>query len=204
MQMLDIPCMVVHNNECYHSWDLVQLDGHWYHTDIYSDAGNGNHTHFNRTDTMQQMDQNWDKDFFPKADSEENCYAVKNAVVQKDVFKIPAEIRKALDENKAAYLAFRIPKEADNRSALVLENLMNRIQERISYYSSECSSGDISWQWLPLEKEYVISIVINQYNNSEPDPNTLPEEDLNRIDNIMEEIFGDYDNFCGDPSEPKG
>ena len=37
MQMLDIPCMVVHNTEKYHSWDLVQLDGDWYHVDIYSD-----------------------------------------------------------------------------------------------------------------------------------------------------------------------
>ena len=30
MQMLGIPCMVVHNSERYHSWDLVQLDGGWY------------------------------------------------------------------------------------------------------------------------------------------------------------------------------
>lgn len=31
MQMLDIPCMVVHNTECYHSWNLVQIEDDWYH-----------------------------------------------------------------------------------------------------------------------------------------------------------------------------
>ena len=41
MQMLDIPCMVVHNTERYHSWNLVQIEGNWYHVDIYSDQGWG-------------------------------------------------------------------------------------------------------------------------------------------------------------------
>ena len=33
MQMMDIDCMVVHNTEMYHTWNLVKLDGKWYHTD---------------------------------------------------------------------------------------------------------------------------------------------------------------------------
>ena len=37
MQMMDIECMVEHNTEKYHSWDLVKIDGDWYITDIYSD-----------------------------------------------------------------------------------------------------------------------------------------------------------------------
>jgi hypothetical protein len=49
MQMMGIECMVEHNTECYHSWDVVKLDGDWYITDIYSDAGNGNYAHFNMT-----------------------------------------------------------------------------------------------------------------------------------------------------------
>ena len=36
MQMMDIDCMVVHNTEMYHTWNLVKLDGKWYHTDVYS------------------------------------------------------------------------------------------------------------------------------------------------------------------------
>ncbi len=52
MQMLDIPCMVVHNTELYHSWDLVQLDDEWYHVDIYSDQNSGNYANFNMNDVM--------------------------------------------------------------------------------------------------------------------------------------------------------
>ena len=39
---------------------------------------------------------------------------------------------------------------------------------------------------------------------SAKDNPSLPDEDLNRIENIMEEIFGDYDNYCGDQPMPKG
>ena len=194
MQMLDIPCMVVHNTELFHSWDLVQLNGHWYHTDIYSDAGKPSHSHFNRTDIMQQMDQTWDTSFFPKSDSTEDCYAAKNAVEEKDVYKIPAEVRRMLDE-KINYLAFRIPREADNHSALVLETLLNRIQDTVAYNTgSDCGTVDMSWQWLQLDKNYVVSIVVNS-SNTEDDQPDLPEEDLNRIEHVMEEIFGDY-MFC--------
>ena len=193
MQMMQIPCMVVHNQECYHSWDLVQLNGHWYHTDIYSDVGTANHQHFNRTDVMQQSDQTWDTEFFPKSDSTEDCYAVKNAVAENDVFKIPAEIRKALDE-KTNYLAYRIPREADDHSALVLENMMDRIKETVEY-ASDCGGVTFSWQWVPLDKNYVISISIATYD-PEPDVPDLPEEDLNKIENILEEAFGDYETFC--------
>ena len=37
MQMMNIDCMVVHDSYLSHSWDLVKLDGKWYHTDIYAD-----------------------------------------------------------------------------------------------------------------------------------------------------------------------
>ncbi|MBO4289677.1 MAG: hypothetical protein J5865_06215 [Lachnospiraceae bacterium] len=201
MQMMEIPCMVVHNTEMYHSWDLVQLNGHWYHTDIYSDVSTSNHMHFNRTDSMQQMEQSWDFEYFPKSDSDEDCYAAKNAVTQNDVFQIPAEIRKAL-EGDVNFLAYRIPKEADNRSALVLENFMQRIEQTVEY-SSGCEGTDISWQWMPMDNNYVIAISIAKCGSGEDVP-TLPDEDLNRIENIMEEIFGDFDNFCDDPSLPKG
>lgn len=47
MQMMDIECKVVHTTDRIHSWDEVKLDGEWYHTDIYSDAGSPNYSHFN-------------------------------------------------------------------------------------------------------------------------------------------------------------
>ena len=66
MQMLGIDCMVVHDSHLSHSWDLVKLDGQWYHTDIYSDAGSGegNFSHFTLNEEMMNS-QEWNTDFFP-------------------------------------------------------------------------------------------------------------------------------------------
>ena len=64
MQMMDIDCMVVHNS--YHSWNLVNLDGDWYHTDIYSDVGRGNYANFNMTDEMCSNGHNWDNNLLPR------------------------------------------------------------------------------------------------------------------------------------------
>ena len=42
MQMMDIECMVEHNTEKYHSWDLVKIDGDWYQIDATWDDSNDN------------------------------------------------------------------------------------------------------------------------------------------------------------------
>ena len=75
MQMLGIDCMVVHNS--YHSWNLVNLDGDWYHTDIYSDVGTGNYANFNMNDEMCSNGHEWDTSFFPAATGLKYCYAYR-------------------------------------------------------------------------------------------------------------------------------
>ena len=44
MDALDIPCVIIHSTESgEHAWDVVQLDGEWYHVDVMFDGGsNGN------------------------------------------------------------------------------------------------------------------------------------------------------------------
>ena len=89
MQMLDIPCMVVHNTERYHSWNLVQIEGNWYHVDIYSDQGVGSYANFNMNDELAAVSHDWDRDFFPAATSLEYNYAYQNRVSVKDIYQIP-------------------------------------------------------------------------------------------------------------------
>ena len=57
--------MVVHNTEMYHTWNLVKLDGKWYHTDVYSDAETGNYANFNMNDDIASAGHDWNMDFFP-------------------------------------------------------------------------------------------------------------------------------------------
>ena len=48
MNMLGMDCHIVHNE--YHSWDLVQLEGDWYHVDVYIDSHGVLYGNFNMTD----------------------------------------------------------------------------------------------------------------------------------------------------------
>lgn len=98
MQMMDIECMVVHNTECYHSWDLVNLDGNWYHTDIYADAGSGNYANFNVPDVMRMREQSWDMEFFPHATSFKYYKAMENLETADTISDIPALIAKYMGE----------------------------------------------------------------------------------------------------------
>lgn len=98
MQMMDIECKVIHNTDLYHSWDLVKLDDHWYHVDVYSDAGVGNYANFNLNDTIQSAQQEWDREYFPVSDSLDYNYAYQNRVSAKSIYDIPKLLRKALDD----------------------------------------------------------------------------------------------------------
>ncbi|MBE6614651.1 MAG: hypothetical protein E7631_05020 [Ruminococcaceae bacterium] len=62
MRELDIPCFMVVSEEMNHSWNLVQIDGEWYHVDlVYDDPrpdrpGQVLHTHFLLSDDAIMAD----------------------------------------------------------------------------------------------------------------------------------------------------
>ena len=202
MQMLDIPCKVVHNSECYHSWDLVQLDGGWYHTDIYSDAGRASFAHFNRTDAMQATEQSWNTDFFPASDRYDYCYAVRASVEEKDLYHVPAALREAIDA-KANILSLRFDESLDEVGAQIVQNMLEQIQNRID--NSELSSRlYVNWSWLPLDTGWLLAIDLTWYNSGEHNYE-IPDEAYEKIDKAVEDAFGDLE-FVEDPywGEPVG
>ena len=197
MQMLEIPCMVVHNSDCYHSWDLVQLEGGWYHTDIYSDAGNGNYSHFNRTDVMQSQDQSWNTEFFPAADQYKYCYTVMNATEESDIYHIPALLRKAL-EDRATALNLRFGSDFDETQAQIGQNMLNQIQDRLTNYW-QYNDMSMEWNWLPADDFYVLSISLNWYGD-EPSVD-IPEDAYEKINDAVNEAFSDLDGEYSDFEE---
>lgn len=190
MQMLDIPCKVVHNSERYHSWDLVQLDGGWYHIDIYSDAGSANYSHFNLTDAMQGQNQSWNTDYFPAADKSEYCYAVRNSETVEDLYEIPAGMRKALNDREGLY-AVRFGSDFDEKNAAIVQEMLNRIQNRVE--NSELSDElYMDWQFMQLDEGWLLSVNLSWYNREEPDVE-IPDEIYEKIDQAMEDAFGDLE-----------
>ncbi|MFR6379225.1 MAG: transglutaminase domain-containing protein [Evtepia sp.] len=126
MQMLDIPCMVVHNTEKYHSWDLVQLDGDWYHVDIYSDQNGSSYANFNMNDELAGQTHDWDRDFFPAAASLKYNYGYQNKQPVKDIYSIPKMIRQALEDKQGClFLDFET---IDEEHAQIVEAMLSGVQ----------------------------------------------------------------------------
>lgn len=199
MHMMEIPCMVVHNSERYHSWDLVQLNGNWYHTDIYSDAHSGNYSHFNRTDTMQGQDQEWNRDFFPAANSYEFCYACRNAVDESDIYHVPAALREALDAHESL-LSLHFDESLTEVDAQIVQQMLSDIQNRLDYNTETFGDLYMSWNWVPMDGDgYVLSVNTTWYNeDDEPADVELPEDAPEKMQSAVDEAFGDVGEGYGD------
>ncbi len=68
-----------------HVWNLVNLDGEWYHIDVtWDDPINGDgtvkHTYFNVDDADMALDHIWDKTLYPAAMGTKYCYYATDAV----------------------------------------------------------------------------------------------------------------------------
>ena len=145
MQMLDIDCMVVHNTDAYHSWDLVKLDDEWYHVDIYSDQDSGNYANFNMNDEACAQGHDWDRDFFPAAEGTKYNYAIQNAQTVEDIYAVPGLVKAALDEeNGSLFLSFD---PIDEAHAQQVETMMDGIQ---SFLYDGGTYGDLwmEWRWI--------------------------------------------------------
>ena len=189
MQMMDIECMVVHNTEMYHSWDLVKLDGKWYHTDVYTDAETGNYANFNMNDDIASISHDWNTDFFPVADGSKYCYAFMNKEEAKDIFDIPAAVKKQLDAQNLAF-AIGFNKQPVNDDAGVVNTIMNSLSDRINV---DYTDTYIDWNWLKDENnKYILFVVINTSTETGDD---ISQETAEKIGKRIAKAFGDSDSW---------
>ena len=194
MQMMDIECMVVHNPDKYHSWDLVKLDDNWYHVDVSSDQGEATYANFNMNDDLASFGHDWDRDFFPPATSLEYNYAYQNRQQVEDIYQIPALFRASLDEKQAATcLGFQAIDEAH---AQIVEAMLNSMQDIVS--SGEFGELWMSWNWTNVAGgEYILTITVYGFQAEDP-ASDLSEEDLEKVDEAVRDAF---DGMSGDPSD---
>ena len=191
MQMMNIDCMVVHDSNLSHSWDLVKLDGKWYHTDIYADTPGGNFSHFNVSDRTMMNINEWNTDFFPAADGYEYNYAYMNKTKCSDVYTIPELLRAAIDSKKGV-LSFDFGEKVGDDTYNVIEAIMSKIEETAPFTADK--SVTLSWEWLEADGENVFCIYINYEDNGGGDAD--PEDGLDaatrqRIDSAVTKAFGE-------------
>ena len=189
MQMLGIDCMVVHNS--YHSWDLVKLDGDWYHTDIYSDAGSGDYSNFNMTDEMCAYGHNWDTNFYPAATGLKYCYAYMNAKELTNVYDIPSLVRDVLDADEVSNLYFLF--DADEHTQQVVGELLTSTDSALMTYA-DMHGRDM---WMEYNTQLVdgrvlLTINITDYSDGNNEPAAdLTDEDYEQINEAVQDAFGD-------------
>ncbi len=191
MHMLDIPCMVVHNSERYHSWDLVQLDGEWYHTDIYSDAGRGNYTCFNISDAMMQSrGQQWDTAFFPAASGVKYNMAYLNSVPGIGPNELPGALRKALDDGESTMLSFHYGSDFTEARAQLAAEAVRQVQELLWQYGDRFGNASFDYAFNRVEDGYLFVISIYR---SEDGEELVTDEDREAIANAVQEAFKDLE-----------
>ena len=192
MQMMDIECMVVHNTELYHSWDLVKIDGSWYHTDIYSDAGTGAYSNFNMDDAMCAASHDWDTTYFPAATSLALNYSYQHRIVLKDIYSIAAELKSAID-SKSSSVTFGFEDAIDDTGYAIAEQLLTQVSDYLSY-SGQYSSAYMSWAWNQgtADGEFIVTITLSGLDSGST--SSLTDEQLQKINDAVTAVFGSWES----------
>ena len=102
----DIPCKIIHSTQNgEHAWDVVQLDGEWYHVDATFDggvSGEPGYNYFNMPDSVKGRTSSypWDHDEVPAANGTRYCYMLTSAAALNDMYEIPAQLKQAINGDK--------------------------------------------------------------------------------------------------------
>lgn len=185
MQMMDITCMVCHNSEEYHSWDLVKLDDQWYHTDIYSDVESGSYANFNLNDAMMGQNQNWDTSFFPAAEGLKYNMAYQNSTECKDIYEIPAiAIKAVMDKQKMIGLKFG--KDFTEEQAAIAMNMINSMSSAF-WETEKYSDVSLSGSFTPTDEGYLLMIRIYDYSSNEEE--NFTDEEIQKMQDAIDQAF---------------
>ena len=186
MQMLDIECKVVHNNEKYHSWDEVKLDDDWYYVDVYSDAGGTTYNNFNMTDTMCERGHDWDHSFWPSAVGTKYNYAILNAEKCDDLYAIPEKIRKSMEEGGKT-MFFNIGTDEDGSKQSILTAMYQSAMSYVGQWNSDVTFSMMEGN----DDEYILSIYFYNYNQSGGE-SQISEDQQQKLDESMQKAFEGY------------
>ena len=115
--VLGIDSKIIHSTENgEHAWNVVKVDGKWYHLDVTFDGGNEapDYAYFNVPDTAKDDGSYpWNKEDLPECNSTDDCYICKNAKKLDSVYDIPERIKEAMSgKGKTVYMSLDVPEGA--------------------------------------------------------------------------------------------
>lgn len=200
MQMLDIECMVEHNTEKWHSWNLVKLDDDWYITDIYSDAGQNNYAHFNMTDDMWGRQQNWDHSYFPAATSMKYNMTYREKVEVDGIYDVVTAMRQAMNEKRSAVM-IQFKEEITEEKAQIINAITTAVDNALMAGSYKDMPYCLNtWNWIqdPEDDRYIFCVYMAGYNSDNSLNGNVSEEEQQKIQEIVNKAFEDLAAPTGD------
>jgi hypothetical protein len=134
MDVLGIDCQIIHSTEeGEHAWNIVKIDGDWYHCDLTFDGGNQapDYAYFNVPDSAKlNSGYPWDTTAFPECNSYKYCYAFQNAAELADVYEIPKAISDGIADGKnTIYMKYKL---GENENQYVVTSQLTSILDSIT------------------------------------------------------------------------
>jgi len=156
MNMLGMDCHIVHNE--YHSWDLVQLEGDWYHVDVYSYSHGVLYGNFNMTDEVAKNGHNWDESALPEAKSVKHTPAVRNGIEVEGILEVPAALKEAMDGRDGA-LFFKFQNPLSEQDMAMADFLVGSLEQVLGSMLEE--SYYFRAAWYPGEGDsYILGLLV--------------------------------------------
>ena len=195
MEMLEIPCKVVHDTAFTNAWNMVQLDDeNWYHVDVGADITYGNFENFNMNENVASYKHTWDTEFFPASTGTKYCYALMKAGEVKDLYNIPTRIKKAYDKKrKCIFLKF---KTSSGKDLEVVDELVSRTADYLGGNLSQNADttenaeaggrGVADAVCIKMEDYYMLGVFFADGSQKNAG---LTEKDFNKISKAVEKAF---------------
>lgn len=121
-----------------HAWNLVKIDGQWYHVDVTWDdptpdtEGRIVYTYFNVDDERTSLSHQWNTANYPKADSLKGNYYIRNGLYCKDYDEFKERCSELLEDGEQNQFQLMV---GDYDPAIYSDENMKFIFEHTSYRS---------------------------------------------------------------------
>lgn len=189
MNMLGADCMVEHDNELCHSWNVVKLDDNeWYIVDNYYDSSSSSpskvvsHTNFNLTNDYFTQDHTFNTSLYPVAAGTKYSYALQNAVEVKDVKQLP----KLLSEAKNKTLTDCYYKFKTNVDSNYIAAVINGISQRMG------DTVTLNGNYVTTDGSSVVLAVTFNYLTTDSSTDEAKYPDLTKE---LDKYFGESMNY---------
>lgn len=200
LDVLGIDSKIIHSTEQgEHAWNVVQIDGKWYHVDVTFDGGDEapDYSYFNVPDSVKDDGSYpWNKSDFPACTSTDKCLICEKAKKLSDIYALPGELKKLISEGEgSAYYYIEVPEGVDTSS--VSEQLTDVMENLISNVANISTSSVIITEDGKKACFGVTYTDYSDYDISDDDENVLGIDYSKLADELKDQLGSNYVGNAG-------